>query len=112
MKTKITMICVTLLISLSAAAEFKTVARAYEVALSNMRVPATPSSGIVFKQCAECDVQIVRVTPATRYIVNGQTVTLKEFRKSVFQVRNRARETIVVKHHLESDTIVSVSVTI
>jgi len=37
---------------------------------------------------------------------------LKAFRKAVFQIRDRAAETIIVLHHLESDTIVSISVTI
>lgn len=112
MKIKTTLICTLLLVSLSAAAEFTTVSQAYEIALSNFRVPATPSSGVIFKQCAECDARTVRVTPKTRYEVNGQPVTLKEFRKSVFGIRNRAETTIIVLHHLETDTIVSVTVSI
>jgi hypothetical protein len=101
-----------LTLSLPVAADFVIVSEAYEIALSNFRVPATPSSGVQFKKCDECDYQTVRVTPNTRYVVNGQAVTLKEFRKRVFDVRDRAAETIIVLHHLESDTIESVSVDI
>ncbi len=104
--------CTLLVISLPVAAEFVTVSRAYEIALSDFRVPATPSSGVQFKECAECDIVIIRVTPNTQYRVSGKLVTLKEFRKSVFQIRDRAAETIIVLHHLESDTVESVSVDI
>jgi len=112
MNKTLILICTFLVLSLPAAAEFTTVAEAYEIALSDFRVPATPSSGIIFKRCADCDMETVRVTPDTRYIVNNRSVTLKDFRKQVFQIRDRAAETIIVKHHLESDTIVSVSVSI
>jgi len=112
MNIRKSLICALLVVSLPAVAEFTTISRAYEVALSDMRVPATPSSGIIFKQCTDCDMMSVRVTPDTQYIVNGKSITLKAFRKAVFQIRDRAAETIIVLHHLESDTIVSVSVTI
>ena len=112
MKIQTTLLPVLLFLSLSAVAEFRTVSRAYEINLSNFRVPATPSSGVIFQKCDECKPKTVRVTPSTRYEVNGQSVTLKEFRKNVFQIRNRAEKTIIVLHHLETDTVVSVSVTI
>lgn len=112
MKTTTTLIIALLLFSLTAEADFKTVSRAYEIALSEFRVPATPSSGVIFRQCPDCEAKSLRVTPATRYEVNGRPVTLKEFRESVFQVRDRAGETIIVLHHLETDTVVSVSVII
>lgn len=110
MKIKFALISTLLLLSFQVSAEFTTVSRAYEIALSDFRVPATPSSGVIFKECADCEAKTVRVTPKTRYEVNGRPVTLKEFRKSVFQIRNRADETIIVLHHLETDTVVSVSV--
>jgi hypothetical protein len=101
-----------LTLSLPVTAEFVIVSEAYEIALSDFRVPATPSSGAQFKQCEECDYQTVRVTPNTQYVVNGKTVTLKEFRKRVFDIRDRAAATIIVLHHLELDVIESVSVVI
>jgi hypothetical protein len=112
MKIKTILVTALLMLSLSAAAEFTTIARAYEIALSNFRVPATPSAAAIFRQCDECDARAVRVTPSTLYVVNGQPVTLKEFRKSVFGIRRRVETTVIVKHHLETDTIVSVTVTI
>jgi hypothetical protein len=101
-----------LTLSLPAAADFVIVSEAYEIALSDFRVPATPSSGAQFKQCEECDYQTVRVTPGTQYVVNGKAVTLKEFRKRVFDIRDRTAATVIVLHHLESDVIESVSIVI
>lgn len=96
--------------ALTANAEFQTVSRAYEIALSDFRVPATPSSAVIFKECSDCESRSVRVTPATRYELNGQTVELKDFRAGIFQVRDRTSVFLTVLHHLESDVVVSVSV--
>jgi len=96
--------------SLSAAADFVTNEEGYEVALSNMTVPVTSNGSLVFKECADCDSRAIRMTPNTRFIVNGRTVALKEFRKHVFQVNDRTRVAVAIMHHLESNTIASVSV--
>lgn len=101
-----------LAISLPAAADFVLVAPAYEIRLSNFVVPVTKSGTVTFRRCNECEPQVVRMTRDTVFKVNGKPVKLKEFRQIVFQVKDRSRETIVVKHHLQSDTIVSVSVKI
>jgi len=99
-------------LSLPAAAEFQTVSLAHEVALSNFQVPASQNAGVIFRKCDNCDGRAVRVNVNTQYIINGQSVPLKEFRKRIFRIRNRTRETVTVLQHLESNTIVSVSVTI
>ena len=99
-------------ISLAANAEFRTITRAYEIALSDMRVPGTSSGSLIFKKCADCESQVVLMTNRTQFIVNGQDVGIKEFRKNIFRVRDRRREVIIVKHHLESDTITSLRVTL
>jgi hypothetical protein len=99
-------------LSLSAAAEFVTVELAYEVALSDMTTPVTSTGSLVFKECEDCDARTIRMTRNTQFIVNGLTVELKEFRKQVFQVSDRRSVPVTVKHHLESDTVVSVSVSL
>lgn len=110
MNIKKLLICALLVLSLPATADFETVSRAYEIALSDFRVPATPSSGVQFKECAECEYSIIRVTPYTQYRVNQRSVELKEFRKSIFEIRDRATTMVIVLHHLESDTVEAVSV--
>jgi len=86
------------------------VSRAYEVALSEFRAPATENGGVSFKLCPSCEPQLVRVTADTRYAVNGKAVRLEDFRKAVSQARDRDEKTVIVLHHLESDTIVSLDV--
>ena len=104
------LIAVLLGISLPAAADFTTIAEAYELALSDVRVPATPSSGISFKTCDDCEMQLVRVTPSTQYNFNGKPYTLKEFRKRVFNIQDRSETFVSIVHHLEADVVTSVSV--
>lgn len=110
MKTRHFIIAALLSISLPAAADFTTIAEAYELSLADVQVPATPSSGIVFRKCTECDMQVVRVTPNTQYLINGKNYTLKEFRERVFNIRDRSETFVSVLHHLESDVVLSVSV--
>lgn len=98
-----------LCISLSAAAEFTTVELAYEIALSNLKVPTASTASLMFKECDDCETKIIRMTHATQFIVNGKSVGLRKFRKNVYQVRDRDAATIIVKHHLESNTITSLS---
>jgi hypothetical protein len=99
-------------LSISAAAQFTTDAPAYEIALTNFRPPATHSGGLAFRRCDTCELQQVRVTPSTTYSINGQTVVLKDFRKVLRRASDRDAVTVIVKHHLESDTVVSVTVSI
>ena len=100
----------TLCLSLPAAADFTTVSLAHEVALSNFWAPASHNASAIFKTCDDCEPLRVRVTADTRYRVNNQLVTLKEFRKNIFQVRERSSQLIIVLHHLESNTVEQVSV--
>ena len=99
-------------ISLSAAAEFEPVTRAYEISLNEFRVPATANSALSFKQCASCDIETVRVTNRTQYIVNNKRIELLEFKKVISRVRDRDGKGIIVNRHLESDTIISVSISL
>ena len=98
--------------SLTAAADFITTEEGYEVALSDMTTPVTSTGQLVFKECADCESKAIRMTRNTRFIVNGRTVDLKEFRKQVFQVHDRSRVPVTIMHHLESDTITYVSVSL
>lgn len=105
------LVLVLLGLSLSAVAGFTTITEAYEVAVRDLRLPRYEGGTLTFKQCADCEAQTVRVTQGTRFVINGHSVKLKEFRKSLSQVSNRADESVIVLHHLESDTVTSVSVT-
>ena len=99
-------------LGISLTAQGDVVSRAYEVALSDFNAPATENGGVTFKPCSTCERQLVRVTGSTRYTVNGKAVRFDDFRKAVTRVRNRDDATVIVLHHLESDTVVSIDVSI
>ena len=109
---KIIVIAALSAICTAATADFKTVARAYEVKLSNFRLPITPNSSLGMRTCGECPMQALKVTSATTYKINGAAVDLKEFRRIVFQIRDRNSANLIVKHHLESDTVTQVAVSV
>jgi len=111
MNIKTLLVAILLGLSLPVTAEFRTVSLAHEISLNNFRVPVSHNSGVVFKACDECETTTSRVTVQTQYIIDGQAVPLKEFRKTIFKVRDRADKLVIVLQHLETNTIVSVSVT-
>lgn len=108
-----TLLAVTLIcLDLTAAAEDRIITLAYEITLSDFNAPVTANGGVTFKECADCEQIRTRVTPATRYAINNKTVRLEDFRKAVGQVRDRDDHLVIVLHHLESDTIKSLNVSI
>jgi hypothetical protein len=90
------------------AAEGDVVSRAYETGLDRFQAPAVPNGSTTFKPCGGCDRQSVRVTPATRYSVNGKALQLQDFRKALLLVTDRRNAMVTVLHHLETDTVVSI----
>jgi len=88
------------------------IAQAYEISLSKFQAPATVNGGVTFQECDECDRMNVRVTAATRYTINDKAVRLEDFKKAVAQVRDRDEVTLTVLHHLESDTIEMIAVSL
>lgn len=112
MKIK-TLMAVTLLsIGQLAFGQGQVISQGYEIALSNFRAPATANGGVAFQECDECERMNVRVTSGTRYTINGKTVRLEDFKKAVSQVRDRDEVTLTVLHHLESDTIEMIAVSL
>jgi len=93
-----------------AFADGSVVTQAYEVALSNFRLPGSPNGTLAFRSCDECETLTIRVTVGTNYMVNQESMELKEFRKSLARVRDRASATVVVMHHLETDTVTTVRI--
>ena len=111
-QTLIAIALLRLVLSSVANGQGKTIVAAYEVVLSDFRPPATSNGGAAFKACRECERQLVRVTAATRYSVNGKTVRLDDFRSAVATARDRDRTLVLVLHHLESDTLKSIDVSL
>jgi hypothetical protein len=100
-----------LCIGFVAGAQGEVISQAYELTLKQFTVPTTNNSGIAFKECDECEVQRMRVTDNTSYSVNGKHVRLDEFRQAVAQLRGSDNASITVLQHLESNTVLAISVT-
>lgn len=103
-----------LLLSLgtSIPASGQIVSLAYEVPMSEFRAPATTNGGASFRECSECERHLVRVTAATHYLINGKSMRLQAFKEALMHANDRDEKTLTVLHHLESDTIQSISVSL
>jgi len=113
MKMKFLIVAAILSLSLPAMAEFVTVSRAYEIALGDLTAPLTVNSKMMFSECSECDSRSIRVTPNTRYAINGRRMGLEKFRAAlerIDRIDHPNKVPVTVLHHLESNTVVSVSV--
>ena len=110
MKTRIFLTALLLGLALPAAADFRTIVEGYEVSVSDIRLPRTESGTIAFKRCAECAYQTKRVASDVSWEVDGQAVSLKEFRLALAQISGNRDWTMTVGHHLERDVVVRVTV--
>ena len=104
------LVLVLLGLSLSATADFRTITEAYEVDLSNLRLPGNEYGTLTFKQCSDCELQTTRVNGNTRYLINNRVLALAEFKDLLERIGNRGDWSITVLHHLESNTIKAIKV--
>lgn len=110
MKLKLIITSLVLGLALPAAADFVTIERAYEVALSDMRLPRSVNGTIAYKQCGTCAYETKQIDATTRWVVNGQEVPLKKFLEAVNGVAEPQKEAVTVLHHLERNRVTAVSV--
>ena len=110
MKLKLLITAALLCLALPAAADFKQVQEAYEVALSDLRLPRSDGGTIAFKECDKCEYRRFRIGSDMRYRLNGKDVTLKQFREAMATVEDRDGEAVTVLHHLERNQVTAVSV--
>lgn len=97
-------------ISVAAYADMRTVARAYEVGISDFRAPGTANGTLAMRACSDCDFQTLRVTAATQYKVNNASVALGEFRDALQQSPSSDKSIVIVKHDIDKDVVTAVSV--
>ncbi len=99
-------------LSLSATADFTTLTAAYEVPIRDLRMPRNEGGTLTFRRCPDCERETVRVNKRTRYMLNDRDLQLKEFREELQRVRNKKMTGATVMHHLASNTITSVKVSL
>ena len=111
MKFKVLIAAIILGLALPAAADFKTVAEAYEVSLKDLRVPQSESGTVSYKTCDACSHQVKRVGEGTQWVLNGKSLSLAKFRRGLLSIRDREATSVTVLHHLEKDRVIRVEVT-
>lgn len=97
-------------LSFAASADNYIINQAYEVAVSELRLPGNVVGSVSFRDCDSCEKQTVRVTTETQYLLNNRTVSLKEFKAAVNSIADKQNNIATVIHHLQSDAIVAVHV--
>ena len=110
MKLKVLIAAALLSLASPVLAEFVQEQEAYEVALSDVRLPRADGGTIAFKECASCEYRRLRVGSDMRYRLNGKDVSLKKFREAMATVEDRKSEAVTVLHHLERNQVTAVSV--
>jgi hypothetical protein len=110
MKFRVLIAAIIFGIALPAAADFKTIAEAYEVALADLRVPQSESGTVSFKACGECAYQTKPVSENTQWILNGKNLSLDQFRRGLLSITDRKATSVTVLHHLEEDRVTRVEV--
>ena len=111
MKFKVLITAIIFGFALPAAAQFKTLAEAHEVSLTDLRVPQSESGTVSYKTCGECPMQVKRVGSDAKWVLNGQSLSLAKFRRGLLSIRDRDSAAVTVLHHLEQDRVIRVEVT-
>lgn len=104
------LVLVLLGLSITAAADFRTITEVWEVELVNLRLPATEGGTLTFSDCADCEWLTLRATAGTRYIVNNRDVTLADFKRAINGIANRKDVIVDVSQHIDTNTVTRVAV--
>lgn len=110
MKFKVLMTAALLAMAMPVAADYTVVQEAYEVALSDMRLPRAEGGTIAFKECDSCKYVRLRVGADTEYRLNGKAVPLAKFRAAVSGAADPNEEAVTVLRHVERNQVAVVSV--
>lgn len=110
MKFKVLIAAIILGLALPVAAQFRTIQEAYEVQLSDLRLPHNEVGTVAFKTCDDCPYQTKRVNGNTQWILDGESMSLTKFRKGLRALTDRDNTAVTVLHHLEEDRVTRVSV--
>ena len=96
-----------------AVAQIETVINAVETAPTNIILPASNSGFMTFRPCdGDCDEEHVRVrvTPETKFSVDGSGVKWEDFRKMFPAVRQSDRGYALVSYDTKNKLLISLEV--
>ena len=108
MRIKMVVTALLLGLSITAAAQLKDPGAAYEVKMTDVRLPTSEVGTIGFKRCGECDFETRRVSRNTVWEFNGERMSLEKFRRRVNEVDRSLNVPIQVLHHFDSNQVTKV----
>ena len=110
MKSRVLITAALLMVAGAVTAQGTVVETAYEVALSDIRLPRAEMGTIAFKECEKCQYQRYRVGADTQYKLNGKALPLGKFRAAVALAENPQDEAVTVLRHVARNQVTVVSV--
>ena len=112
MKIRIIITTLVIVFALPALADFVTISRAYELEPEHVYVPVSPSSSMLFSNCDKCERVSGQLTAQTQFSVGGKNVDFEEFCDALRLAKQSEHSGVFLLHHLESNVIESVSVSL
>ena len=112
MKYRIIIAALMMAVTAPALADFVAVSRAYELEPNLVNVPVSSSSSMSFSNCDGCETTSGQLNAQTRFSVDGETVDFEEFCDAIRLAKQSEHSGIFLLHHLESNAILSVSVSL
>ena len=97
---------------MAATAEIVTLIDAVETSTANLTVPTASNGTLSFKPCADgCDqVLRARLTPETRFVLNGVAMEFIDFRREFYKLRRGSNDYALVSYNTQKNTVTSVRV--
>lgn len=113
MNIRLSVLVLALAIAAPAMAEIFTEVRAVEVTTSNINVPTSQNGRLTFRPCAgTCDAvfESARLTPETRFRVNGEVTDFNGFRRAFFNLASGKDHYALVSVDMRANTVTSVAI--
>ncbi|HKL62883.1 MAG TPA: hypothetical protein VJ883_05920 [Woeseiaceae bacterium] len=106
---KLTLLALAGLAQVAAAAP-PAVEEAYEVWVERLTLPANEFGSVILRECDNCDPVTLRVEGDTRYVFDGQAMTLKAFRAAVLNMAGRDEAVGTVVYRLKDNRVRQINV--
>ena len=110
MKINVMIAAILLVLSLPVAADWERPQESHEARLSELRLPQNDAGTVGFKPCADCAYVTKRVNANTEWVLDGQRMSLKDFKRNLRRISDREGTPVTVVENLELEQVTRVSV--
>lgn len=99
----LTVLLLLLAVSIATADDYPPT-RTFEAQMNSVRMPVSPNGTVTLRECDSCAFETVRVTPNTRYHVNGKSLKFSDFLAVLKDLRASGIDTLNVTRDETSQT--------